>query len=73
MELKDFSRDPVFAGGEFWYFWDETWSTNYGPYDSEAQARSELRLYCHYLNGNLPCQINADTKLYFSEFAVSLH
>jgi hypothetical protein len=46
-------RDPVFFKLEGpawhrqrrWYFWNETWSDHYGPFDSEAEARRSLAEY----------------------------
>lgn len=41
-----YEYDPVFKRGDFWYFYDETWAFDYGPYDTEEQARCALELYC---------------------------
>ena len=51
--------DPVFQNDEDgkWYFWDETWSNTYGPYDSEDKARVDLDWYVKFLNGELDEQI----------------
>jgi DNA polymerase-1 len=40
--------DPVC---QKWGFWDETWATWYGPYDSEEAARAACDLYAAQLNG----------------------
>ncbi len=32
-----------------WYFWDETQSGCYGPYESEEIAIKNLEDYCHQL------------------------
>lgn len=32
-----------------WCFWDETWATRYGPYDTEELAREGLDKYVKYL------------------------
>ena len=33
-----------------WYFWDEIWSSEHGPYDSEEKARDVLRRYMKALD-----------------------
>lgn len=38
-------RDPVHFDEGSWWFWDETWSTRYGPYGSEAEARERINAY----------------------------
>jgi len=40
-------HDPVHrnANGK-WYFWDETWSFEEGPHETEAEAREALETYC---------------------------
>lgn len=38
--------DPVRKLGEFWYFYDETWANEYGPYDTEEEARKDFAVYC---------------------------
>lgn len=39
-------RDPVFQGDDGkWNFWDETWASFYGPYDTEDAARAALAGY----------------------------
>ena len=29
-----------------WYFWNETWTFEYGPYNTEELARKAFREYC---------------------------
>ena len=29
-----------------WYFWDEIWSYEYGPYDTHKECAKALRNYC---------------------------
>jgi len=29
-----------------WWFWDETWCQNYGPYNTEEEAIEALKHYC---------------------------
>jgi len=52
-------NDPVFKieveetdGGELmipgWYFWDETWASSYGPFETEEEARTRLSEYIRY-------------------------
>lgn len=36
-----------------WYFWDETWADAYGPFDTEAQARTELARYVREVLGEV--------------------
>lgn len=41
------SDNPVHKGQDGkWYFWDETWAYECGPYDTEAIAQTELNDYC---------------------------
>lgn len=32
-----------------WYFYDETWSTRYGPFDTEEEVKREFAEYCKHL------------------------
>jgi hypothetical protein len=45
------SNDPIFQRIDVqgWFFWNETWSESYGPYDTEEIARENLREYCETL------------------------
>lgn len=45
------SSNPIHQNEEDqkWYFWDETWVSRYGPYDTEEIAREKLREYCKTL------------------------
>ena len=38
-------RDPVHQDDDKWYFYDETWTDRYGPYDTEEIARTKLAQY----------------------------
>lgn len=41
---------PIYEGKDGkWYFWDETWSNEYGPFDTEEKARERLKDYVEYL------------------------
>lgn len=31
--------------GPGWYFWTETWADRCGPYETEAEAREQLKRY----------------------------
>lgn len=49
------TNDPVYQGPDGnWWFWDETWTDQRGPYDTEKDARKALREYAtdleNYLN-----------------------
>lgn len=44
-------QDPVHQDYGAWWFWDETWGDRYGPYETEKQARAELRRYCDEVLG----------------------
>lgn len=43
--------DPVHEYRGFWYFWDETWSSRMGPFESKELARNCLKRYVRKLNG----------------------
>lgn len=34
-----------------WYFWDEIWCTEYGPFDTETEANVQLSIYCEKVLG----------------------
>lgn len=43
-----FGTDPIMVDQiNQWWFWDETYM-HYGPFESEAEARVELELYCFF-------------------------
>ena len=43
--------DPVHQNGDGkWYFWDETWADECGPYDTRADANDAGRNYARWLN-----------------------
>ena len=46
-EMIDMNRSPIYLDShdQKWYFWDEVWSHNYGPFDSYEQAQRELIRY----------------------------
>jgi len=40
-----------------WYFYDETWADQYGPFETEEKAREELDKYMKFIlskNDNRP-------------------
>ena len=43
---REEAEDLRDANGAGWYFWDEIWLDCYGPYDTEEEAKEELRKYC---------------------------
>jgi hypothetical protein len=38
--------NPVEEIDGLWYFWDETWANNYGPFKSSVEANLALLEYC---------------------------
>ena len=50
LTLKSFDNENdaklSYWNGEGWYFWDETESICYGPYDTEELARDGEIKYC---------------------------
>lgn len=55
--IMAYPNDPVFYVRESvglvlgWYFYDESWAYNYGPYATEWQARAALWRYCDEVLG----------------------
>lgn len=45
-EKKPFNDNPLYEKDGKWYFWDETWSNSYGPFDTEDIAKDKLKNYC---------------------------
>lgn len=43
------TTDPVFQRNGLWYFYDETWANEYGPFATEAIARDECDKYARTL------------------------
>lgn len=47
MENKRQRLDPVHQNQDgLWYFWDEVWADEYGPYGTEVDCRKALNKYC---------------------------
>lgn len=45
-------NDPVHQKEDGkWYFWDETWTEAYGPYETEIEANQQLDVYCDQVLG----------------------
>lgn len=45
--------DPIHKNdNDKWYFWDEAWADEIGPYKSEEEARKKLKEYCDWLYGD---------------------
>jgi hypothetical protein len=36
----------IFESNGKWYFWNETWSDSYGPYDTLEQVQMAFSDYC---------------------------
>lgn len=53
-EFPPSSGDPVMKDESGWWFYDETWADRHGPYTTEAIARDQLKLYCHWLEHGPP-------------------
>lgn len=39
-------HDPVRKIDGFWYFYDETWTDPYGPFETEKECREAFKIYC---------------------------
>lgn len=60
MDIKrenDLPDTPLHQEDGKWYFWDETWSDRYGPFDTEEKAKEELAKYAVYLDNILHNEI----------------
>ena len=42
-----YNSDPIFQGHKdrLWYFWDETWSNYFGPFNTRDEAEKMLQNY----------------------------
>ena len=40
------SRNPIQQDTDGWYFWEETWAEQQGPFDSKREAKKAWREYC---------------------------
>lgn len=47
------NRDCVHQDEAGFWFWDETWTVRYGPWDTEEECRRELAGYVRYLDEGL--------------------
>jgi len=46
--------DPVHRNIEDgdWYFWNEVWADEIGPFGTEEECREALTKYCHQILGH---------------------
>lgn len=44
-----FMADPVCEKDGKWFFWDETWANEHGPFETEVECREKLDQYCAQL------------------------
>lgn len=42
-------QSPVHERDGQWWFWDEVWASELGPYESELEAREALKRYAEQL------------------------
>jgi hypothetical protein len=45
LRIPDVRQDPVHKRGGEWYFYDETWAFEYGPFNTEAAARKIMSIH----------------------------
>lgn len=43
--------NPVHFDDGNWWFWNETWTDRYGPYETEQEAIKMCKDYAYYLEG----------------------
>jgi len=43
------TANPVFQDGSKWFFWDETWTMFFGPFDDEETATQACQEYTEYM------------------------
>ena len=48
-ENKIINSNPVFCENDKWYFWDETWAYQHGPYKTKLEANKACREYAETL------------------------
>lgn len=49
LKLKQYDyKENILEKG--WYHWDETWADWSGPFESEEEAKKELKRYGEFLN-----------------------
>ena len=46
---SDREGDPVWVNSKGFWFFEETWAVCHGPWDTEAEARTELSAYAETL------------------------
>lgn len=47
---EGFSSVPIFKKKGKWYFWDETWTDFYGPFESKEECKKALKSYIFILD-----------------------
>lgn len=47
--MDDWNPNPVECINGKWYWWDEIWVTQFGPYDTKEEAEKECINYCKNL------------------------
>lgn len=50
--LSDGSPDPIKRYNDGWYFWDETWTRRFGPFDSKDAVSKSFDSYCKEVLGD---------------------
>jgi hypothetical protein len=45
----DLAPTPIFVKDGKFFFWNETWTNSYGPFDTKDQAQIELQKYAESL------------------------
>lgn len=53
MSGEDAHSIVVYENGAWWY-WDEVWSNKHGPFETEEEAKADLKRYVEWLNGESP-------------------
>lgn len=46
---SDLAPNPIFVKDGKFFFYDETWTNEYGPYDTREQAQTALQKYSESL------------------------
>lgn len=49
--------DPVAYHDGAWWHVDEVWCDEFGPFDTEAEARDHLDRYCEFLENGPPREV----------------
>jgi len=46
---QEFVKDPTVQFGDLWYFYDETWSSLFGPFSNRKECREAMVKYAKSL------------------------